>query len=225
MQLPGHGDLDLHPGEGVLVPPHQERGPWARDGAPAYFILIFENHGLDIDGVCLRRLRLSDRSDAVLGDLVRALRQPGRWHPKLERYLLASRLLISLAEDDQAEQPSRLNETTRHAVLEQADAYIRSHIDRDLRCRDVAAAVHLSEPQLNRILRAQCGMSTGERILHWRIEHATLLLRSSSMSITQVALASGFSSLSWFAKAFRRQTGSLPTEVRKAGLRWFARKH
>ncbi len=221
MCLPEHDDILLGTGEAVLVPPGVTRGPVRQAGSPSYLVLIFENRGLQLDGILLKRLRLSAQFDADVSALIAELRRPGRINPAMLRYALVTRLLIGLCrEAGSSELPSRLNAASRHAVVEQVDAFIRAHVDHPLDCAGIAVAVHVSAPQLNRILRAQVGMSIGGRLLHWRLEQAKMLLRSSSMSITQVAGAAGFDSLSWFSKIFAREVGVVPSDYRKSGARW-----
>jgi AraC-like DNA-binding protein len=46
-----------------------------------------------------------------------------------------------------------------------------------------------------------------------RCEKARTMILSGEYTITEAALSSGFSNLSYFAKVFKKVTGSLPTEI------------
>lgn len=66
-----------------------------------------------------------------------------------------------------------------------------------------------------RMFRAATGKTPHNYLVDLRIDHASRLLRESSDSLTDVALASGFSSHSHFAKIFRQRMGMTPSKYRR----------
>lgn len=61
-----------------------------------------------------------------------------------------------------------------------------------------------------------CGKSPKEYIHHVRIHNAKILLKTSSLSIAEVASRCGFDDPSYFARVFRRSTGATPAEYRSS---------
>ncbi len=61
------------------------------------------------------------------------------------------------------------------------------------------------------------GRSTMEVYRDIRLDKANSLLRQSTLSATEVALATGFGSSSHFSLAFRRRFGMTPSDVRDGG--------
>ena len=79
----------------------------------------------------------------------------------------------------------------------------------------VAALCGLSERGLYRTFREQFGVSPKGFYLSLRLERARDLLRQSEMSVSEIAAATGFNSLSRFSQAFRKVYGEPPTSARK----------
>jgi CheY-like chemotaxis protein len=76
----------------------------------------------------------------------------------------------------------------------------------------LAAAAGLSYHQLYRALREEPGMSPSRYIRMVRVECAAALLRQGAGSVTGVAYAVGFESLSYFGRAYRERYGVPPSE-------------
>jgi AraC-like DNA-binding protein len=79
----------------------------------------------------------------------------------------------------------------------------------------VADAVHMSQSTLKRRLMLQ-GYSLSALLQEERRDRALLLLRSSALSIDDVADRLGYSSVQNFARAFRRWTGTTPAAYRQS---------
>jgi transcriptional regulator GlxA family with amidase domain len=80
--------------------------------------------------------------------------------------------------------------------------------------RQIADIAGLSLRQLERSFRKQLGRGVHEHYLTLRLLQSRQLLRETSRSILEVALAAGFTSASQFARAFRREFGLSPRQTR-----------
>ncbi|GGF70005.1 AraC family transcriptional regulator [Azorhizobium oxalatiphilum] len=78
----------------------------------------------------------------------------------------------------------------------------------------LAKAVSLNEKTLKAGFRSQVGQPIHAYLITVRIEAASAMLRAGH-SVTDVALASGFSNLSHFSKTFRKATGIAPRDYAK----------
>ena len=58
------------------------------------------------------------------------------------------------------------------------------------------------------------GMSPNQFLLQLRIHKACWLLKETTMNVTEIALACGFSSCSYFTQQFRKSTGIAPSHYR-----------
>lgn len=88
--------------------------------------------------------------------------------------------------------------------------FISSHLDRALSVGEVAGSVSISESTAQRLFRSHTGTSVGRWITERRLARAGRLLRTTSLTVAQVAAASGFDDPSYFSRAFRRANGLPP---------------
>ena len=79
----------------------------------------------------------------------------------------------------------------------------------------IAAKFGWSSRQIRRIVQRELGVSPIELVLTRRLLLAKQLLTETALPITQVAFASGFSSLRRFNDAFSRRYGMPPTRLRR----------
>lgn len=108
----------------------------------------------------------------------------------------------------------------RAARLTAAKAFVRQHLHRqDLRAGAVAAHLRVT-PRYVHVLFESDGVSFLEYVLAERLALAhRILLTDRSRTISAIALAVGFSDLSYFNRTFRRRFGRTPTDVRAEARR------
>jgi len=105
---------------------------------------------------------------------------------------------------------------TSSPQIAHAVALMESHIEAPLSIAAIAARVALSGRQLERLFRAAFDLAPARYYLNLRLDEARKLLRLSTLSITDIALATGFVSASHFAKNYRLHTGHAPRHERRA---------
>ena len=80
---------------------------------------------------------------------------------------------------------------------------------------EIADQFELSSRQIRRIVQKELGVPPIQLLLTRRLLLAKQLLTETTLPITEVAFASGFSSLRRFNDAFNRRYGMPPTRLRK----------
>lgn len=83
----------------------------------------------------------------------------------------------------------------------------------------LARKAALSESRLRFLFRKHFGLSLGSYIRQYETHHALALMQNPSLSLDEVASASGYSSLSTFSRAFKSQTGLSPRKFRHKRLK------
>lgn len=83
-------------------------------------------------------------------------------------------------------------------------------------CEVLAEELHLSTKQLGRILKKYYGMSFREKLIHTRMDHAALMLRTTDMRVQDIIEAVGYSSYEAFYNAFVERFGINPQKYRRA---------
>lgn len=94
---------------------------------------------------------------------------------------------------------------------------LQEKLDQPLDLHTIAREVGVAPHHLSRRVSAETGSTLQRHLRRLRIERACEALDSGKMNVTEVALEVGYQSLSHFAKAFREETGSSPSE-------WLTRK-
>jgi AraC family transcriptional regulator, regulatory protein of adaptative response / DNA-3-methyladenine glycosylase II len=89
------------------------------------------------------------------------------------------------------------------------------HFDEKAGLEDIADEFELSSRQIRRIVQKELGVPPIQLLLTRRLLLAKQLLTETALPITEVAFASGFSSLRRFNDAFNTRYGMPPTRLRK----------
>ncbi|WP_082561412.1 helix-turn-helix domain-containing protein [Pseudomonas sp. Root569] len=132
---------------------------------------------------------------------------------------LAARLLQRYRIDDRknftesyfdANSGRGLDRTRLKRVLE----YIQHNLDRDISLDDLANAACLSVFHFSRSFKVATGASPIRYISDLRIKRAQSLLIDKDVSISEIAMQSGFTSAANLARSFRKTVGVSPSEYR-----------
>lgn len=86
----------------------------------------------------------------------------------------------------------------------------RAH-DPDLVVADLARALHMSESGLRRACQKSSSATPGELLRRYRLARAQQLLGTAQGTVSEVAYAVGYSSLSSFSRAYREEFGHPPS--------------
>jgi len=101
-----------------------------------------------------------------------------------------------------------------HPKLLSAIQYMEDNLETPMEREEIASAVNLSTRQLERLFRKYLNSTPRKYYFGLRMQRARMLLRQTSMSVLDVALACGFVSASHFAKCYREFFGFSPRRDR-----------
>ena len=93
--------------------------------------------------------------------------------------------------------------------------YIRIHYRERLSLEDLAEQFHLSPKYLSRYFKEHFHLTLSQHISHLRLNHARELLETTDLSVTDIAMQSGFSGVSFFIRSFTEANGISPLKWRK----------
>ncbi len=94
-------------------------------------------------------------------------------------------------------------------------AFIQDNYQEKLSLDEIAASASVSSRECLRCFRSTIGQTPTDYLISCRVEAAKKLLCNTNMSITQIAMDSGFNSAAYFSKVFRTYTEKTPLEYRK----------
>ena len=89
------------------------------------------------------------------------------------------------------------------------------NLDEPFSAVQLAKSAGLSVRQVERLFLRHLGVTPGRYYMRLRLERARELLRQTNMPILDVAIATGFTSHSYFAQSYRLQFGRPPSEERR----------
>jgi AraC family transcriptional regulator len=110
------------------------------------------------------------------------------------------------------QRPETLSDYQQRIIL--VLVYIDEHFNEQLALDDLARIACFSPYHFHRIFQAFIGEPLYAYIKRLRLENAAVNLRSTGLSVTDIAFKSGYETPAAFAKAFRERFGVTPTGFR-----------
>ena len=130
----------------------------------------------------------------------------------------AARMPTNSPEDNSADsaesnsQPNYLFADRLESVFSKGKIYLNA----TLTLNDLARELGTNRTYLSNYLNQQLHTTFYEYVNQWRVRRAKELLRANSLPLEDIALQSGFNSMSSFRRYFIAHTGMSPLEYRKA---------
>ena len=98
--------------------------------------------------------------------------------------------------------------------IAKAASYIERHLSEDISTAQLAKISNYSQRHFIRLFTSTYGATPLNFITKLRIKNACALLRSSDLTITEIAIRCGFGSGNYFSRIFKQATGITPREYR-----------
>ncbi|MEI7730613.1 MAG: AraC family transcriptional regulator [Verrucomicrobiota bacterium] len=98
--------------------------------------------------------------------------------------------------------------------LSQVCTYIIQHLDEEIHRDTLARMVHLAPVSFSRYFKTRTGRTLPDFINELRVGRACRMLAEEEQSVTNIALACGFTNLAHFHRQFRRRIKLKPLEYR-----------
>jgi AraC-like DNA-binding protein len=101
--------------------------------------------------------------------------------------------------------------------LKRVHKIIEEHLDdEEFKLEQLYTALGLSRTQLYRKLKPLTKMSPAKYLIYYRLQKAKSLLQDTTYNVSQVVSMVGFSSHSYFTRAFNDQFGMNPSNMSKS---------
>ena len=222
----------VQPEEILIIPAGSVHEIYAPPQGRRYIFMIDQNQFYAVDGLAavqhsfypcvhLRADRDRDALEEVRVYLLRAIREydgEASFNKAALRlwlgmmFLKTARYLIDELDSDSASAGHRHQST---AVFLDVCAYIAEHCSEKLTLADVAAYSGHSKYHFARMFKVYSGMSFYDFFLRQRVLLCEKLLSDASLSITEVAMQSGFGSIATFNRIFKQYEKVTPSEYRR----------
>lgn len=139
--------------------------------------------------------------------------------PEADVYLqsLLMQLLILLHRKLISSGPGHLIESNRtHRQISQIVNYINHHYTQRLTLEDLSKRFYLSPSHLSRTFKESTGFTFIEYVNNFRVKEACAMLKSSRLSVSDIAERVGFDNLTHFGRMFKSIMGLSPLKYRKS---------
>lgn len=100
-------------------------------------------------------------------------------------------------------------------LLEAVKTYIDAHLDEAIDAASLCRTFRIGRTRLYEIFREQSGMGVSQYILRRRMHRAKKLLKTTELSIPEIADAVGFADYNYFSRVFKKTYDKPPKSYRK----------
>ncbi len=101
------------------------------------------------------------------------------------------------------------------ALLQKALISVKNNLgNSDYSIENLSEDLCMSRSNLYRKIHSITGMTPTDFVRNTRLKEAALMLKTTTMSIEEIAYAVGFSSPGYFTRSFKKLFGMLPTQFR-----------
>lgn len=105
--------------------------------------------------------------------------------------------------------------SSRLLHIASAVSYINNNYLNQMHLDKISAICFLSTRQFVRIFKKSYGITPTDYIIKLRLAHACHLMESTDLSLSEIAMKSGFWDISFFSRQFKSKYGISPKEYRK----------
>ena len=105
--------------------------------------------------------------------------------------------------------------TSKSDRLKKILLYIKEHFAEQITIDQIASEFNLSASRFMKVFHQETGRSFIQYLNDYRLEQAALDLINTGNSVTQIAQANGFESISYFILLFKRKFNTTPDQYRK----------
>lgn len=138
-----------------------------------------------------------------------------RYKPVVYAMLMSFFLkLARLGKPDQKNEPEK-DHYFNYAEIVPAIEFISANYMQEITVQTLAQLCYLSERHFSRLFKRVMGRTPNEYIIQVRIRMASTLMKTTSQTISDIALDVGYQSISTFNRNFRTVKGMTPKEYRK----------
>lgn len=232
-----HSDVILEAGDAFIVPPgfvHQilfpEEGTYLyslsfqeelipREANVYHFLTALKLETLETERIPIRmKLQMDMARQQTLKALLEALtrEQSSTCPPELTAAdSLIAAILCVFSQGYFLGDTRQLQEVARYShVMEQCLRYLDAHFTEELTLEDTARKFALSRSLFGLLFPRHTGTTFKRYLAQKRIGYAVTLLRSTGLSVRQIAAMCGYSDPSTFYRNFTKITGRQPSDYR-----------
>ena len=91
---------------------------------------------------------------------------------------------------------------------------MEAHLETPIPITELSSNIEMSSRQLERLFKSELSQTPARYYLNLRLDRARKFIRQTSLNIQEIAVATGFSSASYFSKSYKSRFRLTPLEER-----------
>lgn len=209
---------ELSAGQGFLISPREVVSYAADDNEPWEYYWVGFN-GVDAEYL-LEKCGISMKSPVLTTTDTQKLRGlftdmfDAFQNYKTREYTMLAYFYLILSDLMERNAGDEARSTGSQLYLESAVSYINDNYAYDISVAGLAKYIGVDRSYLYRIFMESIGLSPEKYIIKVRMTHAANILKTTDLSVVQVALSTGYRDISHFSNVFKRFFGASPTAYR-----------
>ncbi len=132
--------------------------------------------------------------------------------PSFIKAILEYLLLYIYTRQDTLIKGKRIHQKQATPMVNSAIEYMYNNINEKISIHDLAKHVNMSDSRFRTLFKNEIGQSVIDYFNDIKMEHAKTLIRDDNYTFSEIAMALGFSSESYFSRQFKLKTGMTPSE-------------
>ena len=214
-----HGDIDIIPPDTPSRWELREKDTSFIIRVPVSFLsLVADESGIDPARVeIVNRFQMRDPQMEHIGWALKAEMDAGYRSGRLYMDSLGTAMAACLLDrHSSVSRAARMHAQGMSGYrLRQVLSYIEYNLGRELSLKEIAGVAGVSVSHCNAAFRKAVGMPVHQYVIQRRVEHAKTLLGEGHLSISQIAIETGFAHQSHLAYHVRRLLGVSPLSLRE----------
>lgn len=102
--------------------------------------------------------------------------------------------------------------------IQKMTRFIHQNYEQKITLQDIASAGAVCRSSCCTLFNKYVGQTPNNYLIRYRLHKSCEMLRETKRSVSEIALACGFQSVSYFSSLFRKQIGLVPLAYRKSGI-------
>ena len=215
-------DSHMKPGDTVVINPRSLHYVTSEKSVTYRCLIIdnrfFEENGFDISAMRFCSSFVDEKAGELMEETAKTFGNADKTFRIAEIRLAVLNFILHICKNYVSEFNSESGGkiSKSHEAILKAVEFIDNNYEKHLSIDEIAAVAGFSKFHFSRLFKNYTGFTVIEHINGRRCENAKLMLESVEKPISQIAAECGFDSCSYFAKAFLKSFGMLPSEYRKS---------
>lgn len=133
------------------------------------------------------------------------------------------KLFISLIRNHSATEPkdslsSIYKEANHDELFVEIDIFLKKELQAVIQLDVLSHKFRIGKSQLKKLFKEKAGMGVMQYWRKLKMEQAKIMLRDGDLTVTEISGKLGYSSIHYFSRQFKQETGIAPTEYAKSAI-------